>query len=921
MTNTKFRTKIIYLVIIAVLIGPLFLLGRPSSVQKGEEGQVTLNGGILAGIREKENIVDAQLGEIDPGSSTMKLATFGMRGVALALLWNKSLEYEKKFDWNNVVVTSKQITMLEPRFISVWDYLSWRLAYNGSANQDDYRERYHWVIRGFEFLEEGTHYNAKAPFLYHKAGWTISQKIGIADEKVQYRQLFREDDEFHFAHHTPSIADRDNWLFGIPWYKKAEDLFLKVENDFLEKKAANLINDDQTKEYYQGNKKTNIGGMSRPLFLVHSRMNLIHYADWYEQDGSFGEKAQYNWRTAESTWDEFGDIVITTTIDDRRNPGSKRVIYLKEAAEAQANIDALNEELVGLLAPRTKKDLYIDRWNSLTELEQAAIVDLLQESTDETYIALREYLDETRPDWEKELTDLLNSMITEPDEQAAYRIPEPIRMGNRGMEQSDERDEVNMAQKASRAITEMSNQVASSLVLNPQSITAEIGKMERQQREDYQKYLAALEENPELKDDPNFPVVEQPATRNAQRAREIEQQIENEKYRHQLADMFCDLTNYVHYGQQTSVEQTQEAIDANEQKFIARRAFNEEGNVYAANEHYLESMRIWNQLMDKPQYEFLNNELFRRNYMEFVDRFRHVTDKLDDSERGNLYPEEFPFEHVVLREFEFGPPVIFHEALLYLRKCHENGDYDEVVDRSQLLINAWYNFMMGHEYLFHVPVQQYKDEVVETFALYVDALQNTGREYNREVPLIDFINTVMYYDSMTREAIYKTEAINNQTDEASEALLSQLTDAAFDWNLVIAQFPVLKLSPDVYVDQTTNLFGTSHLRNAYEQITMITTIYVDACRQLNRPVTKDFPLYYMLPEGIVVDTLAVTVTSEAPVPDTANSTETLATEEEMPLETQPDEQSSTNDAASQESLVPTDEQNANGQNAEVAPEN
>ena len=914
MTNTKFRTKIIYLVIIGVLLVPLFLLGRPSSVQKGEEGQVTLNGGFLAGIREKENIVDAQLGEIDPGSSTMKLATFGMRGVALALLWNKSLEYEKKFDWNNVVVTSKQITMLEPRFTYVWDYLSWRLAYNGSANQDDYRERYHWVIRGFEFLEEGTRYNERAPFLYHKAGWTISQKIGIADEKEQYRQLFREDDEFHIAHHTPSIADRDNWLFGIPWYKKAEDLFLKVEDSFLTKKAEGLLNDDQIKDYYQGNKKLDIGGMSRPLFLVHSRMNLIHYADWYEQDGSFGEKAQYNWRTAESTWDEFGDIVITTTIDDRRNPGEKRVIYLKEAAEAQANMDALNEELVGLLAPRTKKDLYIDRWNSLTELEQAAIVDLLQSSTNETYVAIREYLDETKPEWEKELTDLRNSLITEPDEREAYLIPEPIRMGNRGMEQSDERDELNMAQKASRAINEVSNQVSSSLVLNPQSITAEVGKIERQQREDYQKYLAALEENPELKDDPNFPVVEQPTTRNAQRAREIEQKIEDERYRHQLAAMFCDLTNYVSYGQETKVEQTREAIDANEQRYIARHAFNKEGNVYAANEHYLESMRIWSRLMANPQYEFLNNEWFSRDFMDFVDRYRHVTNKLDDSERGNLYPEDFPFEHVVLREFESGPPVAFHEALLYLRKCHDNGKYDEVVDRSRLLINAWSGFMQGYEYLAHVPVRQYRDEAVEAFALYVDALQKTGREYNRDVRLIDFINTVMYYDSMTREAIHKTEAVN-LTAEAGEVLLSQLTDAAFDWNLVVAQFPVLKLSPDAYVD-TTNLFGTSHLRNAYEQITMITTIYVDTCRQLNRPVTKDFPLHYMLPEGVVVDAPTVTVVQEIPTP-----TETMSSNEEVTQETQPDEQSPADDVVPQESSVPTVEQNADGRNSEVAPEN
>lgn len=869
MTNTKFRTKITYVVIIAVLLVPLFLLGRPSSVQKGEEGQVKLSGGVLASIRQDENIVDAQLGEIDPGSSTMKLATFGMRGVALALLWNKTLEYEKKFDWNNVVVTSKQITMLEPRFVYVWDYLSWRLAYNGSANQDDYRERYHWVIRGFEFLEEGTHYNAKAPFLYHKAGWTISQKIGIADEKVQYRQLFREDDEFHDAHGTPSIADRDNWLFGIPWYKKSEELFLTVEDAFLAKKAEGLADDDQVKDYYE-DKKRGIGNMSRPLFLVHSRMNLIHYADWYEQDGSFGEKARNNWSQAQRTWDEFGDISITTTIDDRRNPGVKRVIYLKEAAESQAMIDELNEELVSLLAPRTKKDLYIESWSKLNELEQAALIRQLQYSDSEVFIVLREYLDETRPDWETELTELRNSLIEDPEELAAYLIPEPIRKGVRGMEQSDDRDEINLAQKATRAIEEVAGQVSSTLTLTPQSIAVEIGAAESRQRQEYQKYLAALEENPALKDDPDFPVVEPPA-RNAQRAREIEQQIDDEKYRLQLANMFCELTNYVHYGQQTDVEQTREAISANEQKYLARRAFNEEGNVYLASERYLESMRMWSQLMVNPRYEFLNNELFRRDFMEFVDRYRHVTDKLDDAERGNLYPVDFPFEHVVLREFQHDQPVSFHDSLVYVRQCRERGDFDEVVDRSLLLLQGWYGFMQGYEYLYHVPVQQYKDEVVETFALYVDALQKTGREFGSDVRLIDFINTVMYYDPMTREAIRKTEAIDLTAE--GDALLAQLTDAAFDWNLVVAQFPILKLPTEVYVDQT-NLFSTSHLRNCHEQIAMIIAVYVDACRQLNRPVTTDFPLHHMLPEGMVTDApdaQAEPVAEPAPAPQDAET--------------------------------------------------
>ncbi|MCL2347573.1 MAG: hypothetical protein FWC50_04850, partial [Planctomycetaceae bacterium] len=186
----KFQTKIIYIVVIIILLVPLFLLGKPATVKHGQEGETSLTGGYLANLRIQEDIIDAQLGKIDPGSSTIRLATFGMRGVALALLWHQLLEDEKKFDWNNVIVLSNQVMALEPRFVSTWQFLAWNAAYNGSVAFDDYRERYRWVIRGFEFLTKGTEYNAQAPLLYRDAGWTISQKIGIADEKKEYRRLF-----------------------------------------------------------------------------------------------------------------------------------------------------------------------------------------------------------------------------------------------------------------------------------------------------------------------------------------------------------------------------------------------------------------------------------------------------------------------------------------------------------------------------------------------------------------------------------------------------------------------------------------------------------------------------------------------------------------------------------------------------------
>ena len=893
MTNKRIQTKIIYILIIVALLLPLFLMGRPASGQRDEEGKTRQSGGYLVNLRRDEDITDAQLGQIDPGSSTMKLATFGMRGVALALLWHKSLDYEKKFDWNNVVVTSNQITMLEPRFIPVWDHLGWRLAYNASANQDDYRERYRWVIRGFEFLEEGTHYNRKAPFLYHKAGWTISQKIGIADEKEQYRRLFREDDDFHDAHETRSIEERDNWLFGIPWYQKAEELFLAEEERFFAKKADGLLNDDQVKEHY-ADKKRAMGNMSRPIFMADSRRNRIHYADWYEQDGNFGEKAQYNWAAAAREWDEFGDIRIITTIDDRKNPGQKRTIYLKEAAESQKAMDALNEELLTLLVPRTKKDLYVERWNSLTQEQQSTFVDNLKKPGHEYLVVIREYLDESRPNWEAELTELRNALFDDaPDELDAYLLPEPIRKGNRGVEQSDERDEINMAQKASRAIDEVRNQAVGTLILSSQAIVGEIASYERRQNEEYQDYLAKLKENPDLANDPETKVVE-PPTNNAPRAREIQQLLDNtEGPRFQLADMFEGLVNYVHYGQETEVEQTQEAINANEARFIARRAFNKEGNIFKANDYYLEAMRIWQQLSENPRYDYLNNDLFRRDFIDFVDRYRHVTTKLDDSERGDLYPEDFPFAPTVRLELSLmGTVGVLHESLLHLRQSYEKGNYDEVADRSLLLLQAWQGLMLGCEYLPHVPVPEYRDEVVETFALYVSSLKKTGREFGSDVPLIEFLNKVMYYDPLTREALQKTlqidwtlpdgEPTSPEVVAAKEAILKQLRDAAYDWNLVVMQFPILTLPTSAYVDPSVNPHGTSHLRDCREtHIGMINDSYVGLSRELNRPITTDYPLHEMLSDNI-----PVLPAPDAPIPQ--ENAQENAVEPETKSEPQPE---------------------------------
>ncbi|MCL2349706.1 MAG: hypothetical protein FWC50_15755, partial [Planctomycetaceae bacterium] len=777
----KFQTKIIYFVVIIVLLIPLFLLGKPAAVKRGQEGETSLTGGYLAELRIKEDIIDAQLGKIDPGSSTIKLATFGMRGVALAMLWHQLIEDQKKFDWNNVIVLSNQVTALEPRFISTWQFLAWNAAYNGSVAFDDYRERYRWVIRGFEFLTRGTEYNSKAPLLYSDAGWTISQKIGIADEKEQYRRLFRQDDAFHELYHTPSIAQRDNWLFGIPWYQKAEDIFKKAEAGYYDKKDNHLLSQDEIDDFYQ-NSTRGIKNKARPIFMVNSRMNLIHYAEWYELDGNFGEKAKMKWNDAERAWKEFAKLVIPTTIDDRKNPGEKRKIALEEAEAAEKKEAELRQKLVDMLAPRTPKEIYIERWNALTDAQKGSLLAYLQnEDPDETYKVLRAYLNETMPDWENKLRELQLSLISNPDEKAAFLLLRPLR----------DKETSELADKANRAISEIAAQANSSLQLTPDALAIEIA------RQDAEK-----------------------GTRNGPIARQYVKDIEDVKYKGQLPGMFCDILNYQHHSQQIAMEQTQEAVDAHSNHFDARKQY-KNGDIYGADKTYLDMMNKWNELMGNPKFAFLKTEAFRRDFIELVDKYRAILEKL--GERGGLYPEPFPFEHLVRLEVnQYSKITELQKALRYVQdEVYQKGDYAKAAKYSRMLLEAWHGVNESSVYMKQVPVPEYRDSLLETIALYVRSVKKSGEEFDPKFPFFIYVNLVMTHDPLTIEATKKTTQISAgplMTEvmkattpisaiptEKTDAFLNQLADAAADWGKVIDRYPLVLLKEEQLADPANPL--------------------------------------------------------------------------------------------------------------------
>lgn len=335
--RSSFYRKVAYGVAIAILLFPLALLSRPTTPPNPKTGDPGDPGGKLARMRNdpEHPLSQASLGDIDPASETMKLATLGLRGVAVNMLWEKANYYKKTEDWTNLTATLEQLAKLQPNFITFWKFQAWNLTYNVSVEFDDFRDRYAFVRRGIQFLKEGEKYNRENPNLLSDLGWFIGQKIGRADEHVQYRRLFVKDDDFHPPDRTPD--ERDNWLVGKEYYNQAVDAV--------------------------DNKGKSIGRKSPRIFYSASPMSQMNYSEAIEEDGFF-DKARRGWIKAQEEWEKFGQLPIehSTGVVLRLGDEEKLTQLVKKL---QTELDAM--------APGLRDKLSAERRAALTSDERTAL--------------------------------------------------------------------------------------------------------------------------------------------------------------------------------------------------------------------------------------------------------------------------------------------------------------------------------------------------------------------------------------------------------------------------------------------------------------------------------------------------------------------------------------------------------------------
>jgi len=200
--NSSLFRKMAYLTAFVLLAIPIVWLGAPSTREEP--------GGKLSQLRTEARLGQADIGQIDPASETIRLATLGLRGVAVTMLWTKANDYKKTEDWTAFQTTLEQLARLQPYFIKVWEHQAWNLSYNVSVELDNLRDRFFYVKQGIQYLKEGIGYNRRHPSLLDDLGWFTGNKVGRADEHEQYRKMYKLDDDLNSS--DTDQASRDNWL-------------------------------------------------------------------------------------------------------------------------------------------------------------------------------------------------------------------------------------------------------------------------------------------------------------------------------------------------------------------------------------------------------------------------------------------------------------------------------------------------------------------------------------------------------------------------------------------------------------------------------------------------------------------------------------------------------------------------------------
>jgi hypothetical protein len=741
-----FARKILYVVAICVLLIPLYLLAHPSTA----DGP----GGTLAQRREAGGLSQIQLGEIDPASETIKLATLGMRGVAANILWTKAANYKKKKDWTNLSATLSQITRLEPNFLSVWRFQAWNLSYNVSAEFDDYRHRYRWVITGIDFLIRGIAYNKEQPRLYWDTGWFCAQKIGRADESKQFRVMFKEDEEFHKQQKTPTIEERDNWLVGKKWFGRSEDLV---------KRGADLQ------------------GMSEVVFFSNRPMCQMNYAEGLEEDGTFGDPAELHWRRAGDEWKKFGDYPVRSSWLDENGKIvelylNRREEFAQESADLRAKLDSLE--------PGLRVNIQMERWQELSDEELGAMQYVLTRewaADDAVLSGLTLELDKRQANWREDLLADRITMLTD-EQNAALAVPPRLRTEAQGRLAKEAEDKLlDVGFRAKEKLTVKDRDVARRFKSEKRALAADLAaEIEKNElisqrisnyrqivNFEYWRRRAVIEQTPEALLARSFVYDAQQSAAQALLPKASEQYKDGTAKWAELMNQpeFADLANdaatadtltEIVAGYMGVLEKRDElfpedfalqdymgamaekgtTIGVARKSIAAAAEAAEAGDLDTAKAEYERGMKNWNaQLQEFPFLILMADRKIGTEILDAISRYAETLEK-----RGEVFPDDFVLLDFFHLQVDHAPELANARlAIVEGRGLFGQSKFPAAQEAYDRGLAEWRKLLDAYPALLRSADKKYVQELTEVLRGYQEILNLRGKELPPDFILKDFL--------------------------------------------------------------------------------------------------------------------------------------------------------------------------------------
>ncbi len=135
--------------------------------------------------------------------STMALG--GFRGLIADLLWIRAGDLQQKGKYYELVQLSDWILKLQPKFSAAASHMGWNMAYNVSVACKRPEDRWRWVRRGIQLMQEAVTMNPNDPDVYHELGWIYQHKLGniLDDAQRYYKETMARDLIFLYGKHYP----------------------------------------------------------------------------------------------------------------------------------------------------------------------------------------------------------------------------------------------------------------------------------------------------------------------------------------------------------------------------------------------------------------------------------------------------------------------------------------------------------------------------------------------------------------------------------------------------------------------------------------------------------------------------------------------------------------------------------------------